>query len=492
MKRKETKSEELKFKPDTTNEIVVMAAVVLDEKARKKYITLPPDYFFGPDHEEMWIALQELFRRGLDYSMEAVRTIAGEKFKAEELDKYVKIYEEKPPTNVKHHVDMLRWDKKRNDAMRGVVPLFLDAIRNNATDPGRIKSLAKQISDCFTGGGDLQYLRDMESVVKEHSSELKARREGRAVYRYGIDALDFYTEDHPDWEVKKGDPRMVPGTAPGTTSTIVGVSGMGKSTVTVSLVLKMAAAKRRIVLAAWEPTSGRMMETMAAVSLGWSLSDLRAGRYSEEEQELLEQEALKLKQNIQFMELPFDNKRSEKFERLNDKNMEVIDQYIAESGCDVFVADVFAYALAERRPDDESRAIKMVNAIGKKRRCHMMLLHHMNLKELEKRADKRPTRDAVMGTSGWVNDVDDLIAIHWPGMFGGNLNKIEFHLLKQRYGRWGHAVECDYDPIYGEIKNGKTIIFNGDDASEASEFLDFTPPSQNKNSKKGGYRKQNR
>lgn len=490
MKRaKETKADVVRIIFDTTNEIVVMGSVVNDEKARKKYINLPSDYFHGPGHAEMWAGIQELFQRGLEYDPETMRTIVGDKFDVDKLDAIVK-QTPTPPANLSHHISLLRWDKTRYEVAKGILPLLIDALRDNTTDAERVMSLAKQVGQAFTGASDLRYIRTAESVVRAHSHELTARREGRALYPFGFPGLDRYTEEHPEWKISKGDPRMVPGVAPGGTTALTGLSGAGKTTWTANFLIKQAKLKRKTLWAAWEQTSEMSLEKTAAISLGLGLSDVMAGRYTTEEQKEIESEMLRLGEYLTFFELPFGRVRGEKNERFNDKNLDVIHQYVAESGCDIFIADVFKYALNETRPEDESRAIKRMNAIGRDCRSHMMLVHHLNLKEVEGRQDKRPTRDVVMGSSGWINDLDTVLALHCPGLFGGAEDKMEVHILKQRFGRWGHAVEFDWDPAHGYIEgtSGRTIVVDAAESRSAADFLD----QDQKPRGRGGYHKKNR
>ena len=94
-----------------------------------------------------------------------------------------------------------------------------------------------------------------------------------------------------------------------------------------------------------------------------------------------------------------------------------------------------------------------------------------------------------MGTSGWINNVDTVIAVHNPGLFEQMDDpKIEFHILKQRFGRWPQVVSCDWDPEYGEIGDGKTVVIAASpDKDEASAWLDYDE-QEKRNKKKGSKR----
>lgn len=499
MARDKQKADLVKVSIDPVNEAVIIAAVVNDERSAHRYGNLPPDYFFGAGHAEMWAGVQELKRRNLEYSLEVMQSIAGDKFDVHVLDSYVRA-RPTAPASLAHHVSCLRWDKTRAEAARGVVPLFIDALKDPTTDPDLVKSLARQVGQLFSGQGDLRYLRDCRSVALEHAHELKARRTGRAIFPFGIKGLDFYgpsdfamRRDPTDPEGKRkirvclaGEPRMIPGMAPGLTTVWTGTSGSGKTTALARVVLEQTKLGRKTLLGAWEQMPGMTLELIAELSLTMSRTDMMIGRFAEiDERELLD-EMERLDPWIKFFELPFGRQRGEKGERFNDRNLDLIHQYVAESGCDMFVADVFRYALHEQRPDEESWAIKRMNAIGKEQRAHIILVNHLSLKDVESRDDKRPTRDVVMGSSGWINDTDNVIAMHRRGLYESVPDdKIEFHVLKQRYGVFPQVVECDWDAEYGFIGDGQTLeLAKPGERSEVDSFLDT--PKQG--SKKGGRR----
>lgn len=493
MKRsQETRADVVKIKFDVTNEAVILAAVITDENIRKKYLKLPADYFHGPSHAEMWAGIQELFARGLEYSVDTMRTIVGDKFDVDKLDDYVRV-NPTPPANMKHHIQLLRWDKARFELAKGILPLLVDALRENTTEMERVISLAKQVGDAFKGNADLRFLRDGRTVAMEQDLELtKLRTGGQAIFRTGFDALDLYTEDHPEWgvekdgtpQIKKGDPRLIPGVAPANISALTGLSGAGKTSWTANFIIKQAKRyKRRVLWAAWEQESGMSLRKAAAITLGFKLSDIEAGRFNVNEQREIHEEMERLGEYLIFFELPFGRTRGEKNERFNDRNLDLIHQYTAEAACAIAIYDVFNYALAERRPDEESAAIRRMRGISKDTQTHLMLVHHLNLKEVEGRQDKRPTRGVVMGTSGWINNLDLVLALHCPGMFGGKEDVMEVHLLKQRFGRWGHAVKHKWSGAYGIIEGGETIIVDEEEVKHATGFLDDGPQQR------GGYRK---
>ena len=54
----------LRIPHDVVNEVVLLAAVIVDETAAKKYLpAIPSDNFYGSGHAAAWTVLQEIQRR---------------------------------------------------------------------------------------------------------------------------------------------------------------------------------------------------------------------------------------------------------------------------------------------------------------------------------------------------------------------------------------------------------------------------------------------
>jgi len=459
---------------DPVNEIVVISAVLVDPEVAKKYLpTIPSDSFFGQGHAAAWATLQEIQRRGLSYDPATVRQLSGGSVDPEVLEEYARDRPRVPP-NLRHHIDCLHWDRVRLEAVRGPVAAFLEGIRNPATDPARVRALARSISDSFQGAGATRYLRDPQEVVRAHSLELTERRTGRAIYPYGIPGLDQYGEDCFEVERGKknvGDFRLIPGAAPKKVTVVAGLSGAGKTTTTAQIALMQAKQKRRTLFGAWEQGAGATLETIAVLSLGMSRECVQTGDFNEIDQQEIEAEMERLGEWIRFFELPFGRARGER--EFNDRNLDLIQEHIAETAPDLFIADLFRRALKETKPDDEEQALYRMQAITQEQACHSILVHQLRLKDVETREDKRPTRESVKGSSGWIDVADTLIAWHRPGLFKRMSEQdetIQALILKQRYVAWPLAVELDFNPVFGWADNGRGIAYDqpGDTADNDS------------------------
>lgn len=467
---KAPKTEVTKIPHDVVNEVVMLAAVMVDTDAANRYLpTISPDNFFGEGHSAAWAALQRLRTQGLSYDPATVRQISGGTVNTDVLDAYAAERPAAPP-NLRYHAECLAWDRARIEAVRGPVTQFLEAIRDPQTEPSKVRALARAIGTSFDGMGDRRYLRDPAALIREHRAELDDRRMGRAVFPYGLDGFDFRSVETPSGEVV-AEPRLVPGAAPGKVTIVVGVSGSGKSTTTARLALEQARQGRKVLYGAWEQKSNMTLEIVAALSLGWSRSDIMAGRLTEAERDELLSEMERLSEWIRFLELPYGRAAGER--RTNDSNLDLLHQYIADVNPDVFIGDLFRRVLTETEPDAEEQALYRAQAMAQETQAHMILVQQLRLKDVEARPDQRPTRESIKGTSAWIDIADTIIGWYRPHLHKNVPDDtIQAIVLKQRYGAWPLAVEFDWAAEFGTIENGREIPY--DRPGTGSDELDLT------------------
>jgi replicative DNA helicase len=453
---------------DTINEIVMLAAVIVDVEAAKKYLpSIPADSFYGQGHAAAWAIMQRLQGQGLHYDPATVQQMSGGSVDTDVLESYAQERPKVPP-NIRYHAACIAWDRARVEAVRGPVTQFLEAIKDPACDPNKVRALARAIGNSFEGVGDRKYLRDPAAIIREHRKELENRRHGHATFSYGLEGLDFYGEMDP----KPYTPRLIPGCAPGKVTVVTGISGGGKSTTTARIALEQARQGRRVLYGAWEQDSNMTLEIIAAMSLEWSRSDLMCGNFKEDDQEQLLAEMDRLGEWIRFMSLPFGREMGEKC--TNQSNLDLIHQYISDVSPDVFIADLFKRVMVETRPDDEESALWRMQAITQETRCHSILLQQLKLKDVETRQDQRPTRDSVKGNSAWIDIADTVLAWYRPSLHKNVPDDvIQALILKQRYGAWPLAVEFDWNPEFGFVGNGRSIEYDrpGQEGGEMDGIL---------------------
>lgn len=463
------KPEELVVPVDPFNEAVLVAAVIVSRECADELLpAIAADHFYARGHPKAWDTLREMHRRGLYYDPQTVLQMSGGDVDVAYLDGLAKERPERPP-NLRHHVDALRWDKARVESARGPLAALQAAYRDVTSPPDKLRSLARQLADALAGHGSDQYIQSATDVARSHAKILRDRRTGDACYGYGIPTLDIY-DDGPEM----GNPRLVPGSAPGRVTLITGVSGSAKTSVTSRIVLELARLERRVLVGAWEQGSGMTLELIAALSLGISRGDVSRGRFTEQDEREILAEMERLGQWIRFFKLPFGRARAERGSQ-NDRQIDLIRQVVADSNCEVFVADLMRRAMKETKPDDEEQFLYRLQDEGseEKLNVHQIWLHQMRLKDVETRADKRPTREGMKGSSAWVEVPDTILGLHRAALWKDVPDdKIEIIVLKQRYDRWPLAVELDWDPEFVTLERGRSIDYvRPGEESDMDSFL---------------------
>jgi KaiC/GvpD/RAD55 family RecA-like ATPase len=442
---------------DAGNEQVVIAAAIVSPKERARLVRIfLPEHFYGAGHAAIWAMLGELERRNLTYDPATARQLSNGEIKTDYLDLLIA---ERPavPPNLAFHVEAMHLDKKRIECARGPLAELLEFLHDPTTDPDELRRVAKRIGASFDGGGSLRYLRDTDAVFANAVKRKQERRErfkrGELCYPYGLPGLDV---------AENGKPRLVPGMAPKQMTLVVGESGSGKTTFTNQVVLAQINQGKRVLHGAWEQDGEENLEMLAAYSLGMLRYGLWTGDMDDEADELHTAEMDRLRPSIKFFELPFDRTRNRKTKILNETNLDVIHEHVERGGCDVAIFDLFAKALVETKPEDEKRALDRMLGIAKDTDTHLILLHHLNKADLKDRPDRRPTREAIKGSTAWVDAFDTIFGLYIPDKWKPMVhsNTMEVHVLKQRYGVWPLAVEFDYDATTGIVSNGRSFDYS--------------------------------
>jgi KaiC/GvpD/RAD55 family RecA-like ATPase len=452
--KKEKRTTTLKVPmPDPATEQVLLAAALVDRVTRKKLITvLGVDYFFAEGHAEGWELVIELEKRGLEYDPATVKQLAGAKVDAGYLEDLVRQRPAVPP-NLQHHLETARWNRARVEAIRGPVGGLVDALADATSSPETVLGYARAAALTLQGHASLRFLREPKKLIAEQMIDIRKRRAGLACYPFGIPGFDRYA-DGP----LAGQWRMIPGLAPRTTTVVTGVPGCGKTTVVGRIAVEQANAERRVLFGAWEQGSGLTLELCASISLQISRSRLSTGQISDEEEAAIEAEMDRLSEFIRFFELPFDRGMSEGGKRweLNDKHLDTIYEYLVATSPDVVIFDLWRRALGDFDPDAEERALYRQQAMLQDTAVAGVLIHQLKAKDIEQRADKTPTREALKGSGAWFEVPDTIIGLHreflWKAVPDDTVRAV---ILKQRKGVWPLAIDFPWDADTGWIGEGR-------------------------------------
>jgi replicative DNA helicase len=469
------------------NEQLVIAAACVNDAARAALARkLPrPDFFLVPEHRPVWAALLEMERKHLAFNLGTLQQLGGDQVNGAYLAKLLEMQPDTPTeANLQHHVEAVQWDRQRAMAVQGPVSSLVEALRNPSEARERVAALARHAAEALGGGGGAHYLRAPDELVASMVDEVRRRIAGHACWPYGIAGLDYYETGARDPKGNDigGRHRMLPGAAPGQITVITALSGGGKSTFTGHLVLGLQEQGRKVLYGAWEPGSKMGLEMLAGLHLGISRTDLTEGVIVDSDLQELEERAHLISKNVTFMDNPFGKLRAAE-KPSNERNLDIIQQHIEDAGADVFIADLWDRCLVNDDPSEEKRALFRQQAMAEQTRCHCVLLAQQRIKDIEMRADKRPTREGIKGSSAWVDVADTILAPHRPALFKKiEDNRLEVIVWKQRYGRWPQVVEFDWDAEYGSVMGGRSLEFEHI-GEQGGEFADMTPAQGRK--KKG-------
>lgn len=444
--------------------MVLLAAVVVDKKLRERYLrTTSADMFYGTGHAALWRTLQDLDRRGLDYDPMTMQQLGGPELPVDHLENLIQQRPIAPP-NIRHHVGMLHWDHARVMTAKGPLTRMLEMLKDPRTDEGSLRSAAKQVLDGLSSGKS-RTLRNPRQLVDEHMAVVRARRTERSTWGFGIPTLDYYED---------GEPRLVPGTAPGMVTCVTGASGGAKTTATARGVLGLFEQGRRIAYGAYEQGSGMSLELLAVMSLGLSRNDMMIGRFDDQNEQELEAEMRRISESVLFDEIPFEQFAT----RQGNPNERAIDrmaQAIIDSRCEVYVADLFERQIEDSDPGEEKRALFRIQHLAEALRVHVILVQQQNVKKLESSKSKLPTREAIQGHGAWVQVSDQILGWHLPALWKNVPNDRAYCLvLKQRHGVAPLMVEFDYDSEFALLENGRSVEMQREgDIEQGDDFDSF-------------------
>lgn len=456
----EKKPERLVIPHDAANEchVVGVAAsdpTVLSSLAKK----LVPDNFIARENREAWVALTELNRKKIDVNFASIEIVASNAVANYVMNLAEIATSSTSRHNLEWHIQTLLWDAARVRAATNTLPAFIEALRDPRAEPARVQSLARSIGATMDGFGGKSHILQPEELVRSQMVEIEKRLAGHAAYSTGIPSLDFH---EPDRVTGKQRRRLVPGFAPKMVTVMTAVSGHGKTTLTARCVLGMAHEGRRVLYGAWEMNAGISIELMACLDLNWSRSQLMSGEgpiATKDGKEEFVAKMVELSKKISFVENPFRRKSGEK-KAFNARNLDMLQGYIEDSGCDVFVGDLWGRILAQTDPDEEQEALFRMQAMSDECCIHSILLAQQRSKDIEKRSDQRPTKEGIKGSGAWTEVADNIFGIYRPALAKNVIDdKVEVLILKQRHGLAPVAVEFDWNADRGSLANGRSIAY---------------------------------
>jgi replicative DNA helicase len=438
----------LEISHDLVNEQIVIAAVLVDKKIRNRFIEkIPASYFVDKEHGLIWSALQSMRRRKLKFDLQTLHHKTSGQVELSYL-KDITVQYSAPPSNMNHHINTLKWDYVRADTVRGPLSDLLHSLQDPSTRPEKIRGLSALVNKALNIHIDRGFMKDHKLLAAEQIGAMKDRV-NMAVYPFGINELDLNND---------GTYRMIPGVAPGNVTLLTAVSGSGKSTLAAKIALEQARRNRKVLYGAWEETPGTTLETITAMSLGWSKYDIRVVNLTGSELQEFQNRMEAIGEYIRFFDPPFTHSSNKRYD--NDDALDVLHSNIADSGCDIVILDLWERCIPDGNPNAERRALFRQQQIAQETGVHNILVCQQNLKQVEGTESKRPARNTILGSSAWVDIADTIIGVHKPALWKSIPDDtLELIILKQRYGKWPMAVEFDWDPNKCILENGRDVEY---------------------------------
>lgn len=435
------------FVYDAANESLIIGAACADAEVRKSLVRkYAADQFLVPRHSVIWRGLRTLTDKGLDFDMETmarlVKDAGGDAAALEYLTNLAA--EAHVPGNLDFHTGVMVWDATRARILETAIPEFLQKMIDPKAERGDVLTLARGVSRALEDDGGRSAMRRPGELYRSYRAEMAARRAHRNVFPLGQEAFDK---------------KLSEGFMPGRTTVTAGLPGAGKSTVWIAIAIMLAKIGRRVLYCAWEMDPDSVLDVATSHMTGIPLIKIIQGTVTDQEADRVDRATRWLVKRIMFMENPFLRNRGKK--PSNDRNLDVLEGYLAETGADVAIYDLWERMLPYRRPDDVTTALYRMQDMHKEYRAHGVIVQQLQLKDVEKRADKRPTRDAIKGTGAYVEVADLIFGIHRDAQFKNvDDNSVETICLKQRKGEANWAIRWNWNGATCRVSDPVEVAFD--------------------------------
>lgn len=431
---------------DAANELLVLGAAKADAEIRRKLVhVLSPDEFLVPGHGIMWKSLRVASDSNLEASPETMRRLILDEGGDEEAAAYFAELEVAVPENLDWHISTMAWDATRARTLKGPVPELLRVLKDPKATPGDVTSSARAVGRALEGGGR-RYMRRPEELYRNYRAEIAARRAHRNVFPLGATPFDK---------------NLTEGFMPGRTTVTAGLPGAGKSTVWVAFAILLAKLGRRVLYGAWEMDPESLLDVGCAHMTGIPLTRIVQGELADHEAARVNKAARWIASRIIFMDNAFFHREGKGKRPTNDRNLDILEGYLAESGANVVIYDLWVRMLPWRKPDDVEGALYRIQQIHREYGIHGVILHQLLVKDVEKRADKRPTRESIKGSGAFTEVPDLVIGIYRAAQFKAvEDNTVETICLKQRKGRANWAVRWKWDGATCYVGDAEEIPYD--------------------------------
>lgn len=438
------------FVYDATGERIVIGAAISADRMKRAAIvrSLAPDEMLVTEHSPIWRALRVMVDQGLEYDPATMRRLVADEggvdhgyLEGLEADASI-------PANLDFFIETVRFDATRARTLKGPLPEMLRALKDPKASPDAVQGAARALLRAVEGGGGRKYMHRGEELSRSYKAELRTRKRDGNFWSFGWDAVDD---------------RLVEGAMPKRTAVFAGLPGSGKSTFAANWLIKLAAAGRRPLMGCWEMPADSMLDVLVSAMAGVELERIVQGRYDDQEELRIERCIDWITERIRFMDNAFMERRPDGkgWRKSNDASLDILEGYIAEAGCDVVFMDLWERCLVDLSYDGVTQALYRQQEIHKKYNVFGVIFQQLRLKDVEKRIDKRPTREAIKGVGAFVEVADLIFGIHRDAQFKQvEDDSIELINLKQRKGKANWAIRFEWNGALSRVRGGIEVPYD--------------------------------
>jgi replicative DNA helicase len=452
------------FRVDVGNEQVIIAAALRNDGVRRSLLAqVREDDFLDEQHSLIWRVMRDLHKRGLGFDRAAAVRGMLENGGTDKDVEYLADLERWDGViqNLRHHVELLRWDAQRDAAFRDHLPGLVDGMRDGREEPDRIRGMVRRLNEMVHGGSTGAVYAPIQ-VYRDHAAALDRRMQSEnPVYGIGHEVFDE---------------RLGRGFEPGTQTLYVGLSGAGKSCIALNKAMWFAQQGRKPLYFLWETKSVSAMDVVVASHTGIPYHDLIRGNLDEDQRRLSERASAEWVERIRFAGKLAKRVPASSTGRRRLTNADMLDQIasaISESGCDIVFYDLWLRGMVERNPDAIEQTLGEMQDLHESLDVHGIMLHQINLKDVERRKDKRPTRDAIKGVGGYVEYSDQIFAVIRPNMFVPGLEDdiTEIECWKLKDAKWPWITRWQWEGAQQRISD-PTFVEPGEGSKDDGFDLD--------------------
>lgn len=444
------KDTEERFDYDAANELTVIGIAARDSDERRKLVRrISPDTFQEPAHSTIWKVLTELEDKKLDYEKPVLIDLLNRVKGRTEYYDLLESARRSPASrhNVEYYVEALEQDALRARLLRGKMPQILESLKDTSVSFDELESLARNFANSFKGARR-NHIRKPGFLFRDYQADLEIRKVSGGISPLGYPVFDS---------------NLTEGFKRKRTIVLSGLPGSGKSTFALFMAMKLAAQGRKPLFCCWEMPVQSALDVCAAIATRIELRRIVQGELDDDEELRVKKVVKWLSIKIEWMENPWlDIRKANRSRRhSNDMNLDYLESVLAESASDVVFYDLWERCLSDLAPSEVTHALIRMQELHKVYNVCGILVHQINLKDVEKRPDKRPTRDALKGTGAYVEIADLILAVHRVGQLKSGVADTFFETLclKQRKGATNWAVGWDWDGARCQITNPRVTPF---------------------------------